>query len=262
MKITKNSRISKIIKSQALAIDSILGINRHFGKLKASTLQKYSDSSVIVKDLAKIGKLSSNDFLKHISNMGFDVEYDHQDTEEDYQEDIHYDTLDVVTLDVRPTIASGADPFQEIMQAIDSLPEYKTLKIINIFVPIPLINLLKGKGYITWTNTISNDEFHTFFSKVPSSNSKIISQNAATGSFEEKLESFGKKVKEIDVRHLDMPQPMVTILEEMEALPDDHVLYVHHKKIPQFLLPELKARNYHWMSKDMEAGYILFIVYK
>ncbi len=168
-----------------------------------------------------------------------------------------------MSLDVRPTIASGSDPFEIIMQAIEKLKEDETLKIINIFVPISLINVLKERGFKSWTNTISDKEYHTFFTKVDlTNNSSITQQEKTEGSFDEKLESYGDKVKKIDVRHLEMPEPMVAILEELENLPDDYILFVDHKKVPQFLLPELKTRNYQWMYKDIEPGHLLFIVFK
>lgn len=57
------------------------------------------------------------------------------------------------------------------------------------------------------------------------------------------LKEFGDKIREIDVRQLEMPQPMITILEEVEKLKDGELLYMHHRKVPQYLLPELEQRE-------------------
>ncbi|HBS12915.1 MAG TPA: hypothetical protein DEO36_10320 [Flavobacteriaceae bacterium] len=262
MTITKHSKIKEFVNKKN--IDKILNINDSFKKLGAWTIEKYASSGVNVKDFSEIGKIAVNIFLKHIEKLGFEVEYDNQKEEKvGGAEKINEDNLKIVPLDVRPIIQSGSDPFGEIMQAIKFLKEDETLKIINIFVPIPLINVLKGKGFKSWTNSISDKEHHTFFTKVDLSvNSNLEKKEATEGSFDDKLASFGDKVKEIEVRHLEMPEPMVTILEELEVLPDTHVLLVNHKKVPQFLLPELKTRNYQWMYKDIEPGYLLFIVFK
>ncbi len=74
--------------------------------------------------------------------------------------------------------------------------------------------------------------------------------------------NFGSNLKEIDVRLLEMPEPMVNILKSIETLPEDHVLLVNHKKVPQFLLPELKSRNYTWIHKDIEPGLTQLLIYK
>ena len=158
-----------------------------------------------------------------------------------------------VTLDVRKTIQSGVDPFSEIMAAVQKLGNDETLQIINIFEPIPLINKLKNEGFDSWTERPEEGVVHTFFKKQSDSSENVELPTIAKSdskSFQQKLASFGEKISVIDVRHLEMPEPMVDILSELEKLADDHVLFVEHKKIPQFLLPELLKRNYEILSND------------
>ncbi|HIE46101.1 MAG TPA: DUF2249 domain-containing protein [Flavobacteriaceae bacterium] len=269
MLINKDTKISKIIKENMDAIDTIASINKNFLKLKNPILRRVLAPRVSVKDAAKIGKNSINEFLKRLEQIGFEVSYENNNLDKEELKDRiirknNSEKLNVISLDVRPTIESGADPFKEIMQAVKKLKKDETLKIINVFKPIPLINILKEKGYKTWTDVINDNEYHTFFTKeTPTNNTEIIKSMPITkGSFEEKLASFGSNLKEIEVRHLEMPEPMITILAELENLADNHVLLVNHKKVPQFLLPELKTRNYQWMSKDIEPGYTLLIIFK
>lgn len=262
MKINKHTKIKAFITKES--IESIQHINSSFKKLDTWTIEKYASSGVDVKDLAKAGGILSNNFLTHLKKLGFEVEYDSDNAQQTgIKEKIKLDKLKIVPLDVRPTIAAGNDPFSEIMQAISLLQEDETLQIINIFVPFPLINVLEGRGFKSWTNTISDKEHHTFFTKANTATSPVVEKKETSeGDFDTKLASFGDKVKEIDVRHLEMPEPMVTILEKLETLPENHVLLVNHKKVPQFLLPELKSRNYQWMYKEIEVGHLLFIVFK
>lgn len=261
--ITKDSEIKEILGNDTL--QKLQGINGNFQKLEKWTIEKYAASGVLIKDFAELGKISSNDLLKHVEKFGFEVKFDDSFSNNDKAEEvIDEGKLNIVTLDVRPMIAEGNDPFAVIMQAIAKLGEDETLKIINVFVPVPLVNVLKGKGFRSWTNTIRNNEYHTFFTKsnVELESNPVSRKEETKGDFDAKLASFGDKIREIDVRSLEMPEPMVTILSELETLPKDHVLLVNHKKVPQFLLPELKTRNYQWMHKDVEDGFILFIVFK
>jgi hypothetical protein len=64
------------------------------------------------------------------------------------------------------------------------------------------------------------------------------------------------------VRHLEMPMPMMTILETLEKLPDDAALYVHHKRIPVFLLTELKERNFDYRIKEVSEGEVYLLIFK
>lgn len=265
MIVDRNTKISKILRENKDAVDTIASINRHFEKLNNPVLRKVLAPRVSVKDAAKIGKVSVNEFLKRLEKIGFEVVYDTETiTEKIENTKSNVDTSKLVELDVRPTINAGADPFSEIMGTLKEMKDDETLKLINIFEPIPIIQILNDKGYKTWVDKISENEYNTYFTKNTStSHRKIVAEMPISeGSFDEKLVSFGGNVKEIDVRLLEMPEPMVTILKELETLPENHVLLVNHKKVPQFLLPELKTRNFVWMNKEIDPNYTLLLIFK
>jgi uncharacterized protein (DUF2249 family) len=265
MLVTKDTKISKILKENSNAIDTIASINKHFLKLKNPVLRKVLASRVSIKEAAKIGNTSINEFLRRLEEIGFSVSYENENniSQETIVEN-NSSNLNVTTLDVRPTIESGADPFKEIMQAVKKLNNNETLKVINVFEPVPLIKLLKERGFTTWTEKIYDNEFHSYFTKETTTSSEEIVKNMPIkeGSFDEVLAGFGSNLKEIEVRHLEMPEPMVTILAELENLPENFALLVNHKKVPQFLLPELKKREYKWLSKELTFGHTLLLIFK
>lgn len=266
MKLNKNSNLKDIFKQNKNALNSIKNINGVLGKIPDSTFEKYANSGVNLSQLSLLGDTNTNDILIELEKIGFEVELDKKLTKKVEKEDkIEFDKSKLKVLDVRPTIASGEDPFKDIMQAIKVLKDDETLQIINVFVPIPLINVLEGKGFKSWSDTISDNEYHTFFTKGKTSlkNEDFNTEEDKNISFEDKLKNFGENVKQIDVRHMEMPEPMVTILEEIENLPENFVLLVKHKKVPQFLLPELKTRNFKWMHKEnSEENFVWFMVFK
>ena len=142
----------------------------------------------------------------------------------------------------------------------------QTLGIINVFEPLPLISVLENKGFQSWTRQVAPDEYHTFFKKNPSFNTELNAEKNSdidsVDSFDLKVIEFGCNIKETDVRDLEMPEPMVTILNAIAALPEDHALFVHHKKIPQFLLPELKNRGFDWLTREVSDNNVHMLIYK
>ncbi|MCF6167550.1 DUF2249 domain-containing protein [Lutibacter sp.] len=170
----------------------------------------------------------------------------------------------LISLDVRPIIEGGSDPFKEIMKAVKKLKSNEVLKIINSFEPIPLINKLEKQGFKTWTDRPKVGVVHTFFKKENNVEikDKKFENVSSNENFEEKLHFFKGKIKTIDVRHLEMPEPMTTILQELELLQQGHALFVEHKKVPQFLLPELKARNFEILYKKQSENHLQLIIYK
>lgn len=51
------------------------------------------------------------------------------------------------TLDVRPIITAGREPFPQIQQHISDLKPGQTLVVISPFMPAPLIELMKNQGF-------------------------------------------------------------------------------------------------------------------
>lgn len=75
------------------------------------------------------------------------------------------------------------------------------------------------------------------------------------------MERFAGKLQEIDVRELEMPQPMITILESLDTLPEGYALFVHHKRMPVFLLPELDQRNFDYRSRQLSDNEVQLLIF-
>lgn len=268
MIIDQHTKISKVIQENEKAIDAIASINKHFKKLQNPILRKVLASRVTVTDASKIGGVSVTEFLQKLADIGMEVSFPEAISVEKIMEipiqKFELDEEMLVTLDVRPTINSGADPFSDINTKIKTLQNGQILQIINVFEPIPLMDVLEKKGFESFTIKMDTNEFHTYFKKTEMD---LITESYEVGlpildDFDTKMVDFGSNFVEIDVRHLEMPEPMVTILDKLVALPENHALFVHHKKVPQFLLPELKTRNLQWLSKEINEGYVQLLIWK
>jgi hypothetical protein len=59
-----------------------------------------------------------------------------------------------------------------------------------------------------------------------------------------------------------MPQPMHTILNEIKNLGPDQALFVHHKKIPVYLLPNLHDEGFEYLIHEEAPGKVSILIYK
>lgn len=82
-----------------------------------------------------------------------------------------------------------------------------------------------------------------------------------SNDFDETLHRFAGKLDVIDVRQLPMPMPMHTILQRLEQLPQDHALFVFHKRIPVFLLPELADRQLSYRVKELSDSEVQMLIF-
>lgn len=76
------------------------------------------------------------------------------------------------------------------------------------------------------------------------------------------LSLFTDKLITLDVRALEMPQPMIRILQALETLPENQALFIYHKRIPVFLLPELKDRNMDYRIKTISDGEVHMLIFR
>jgi len=297
MKITKDTKIAKILKAKPEAIDVIAGINPNFKKLQNPILRRSLATRVSVKDAARIGNVPVNDFLKALEQAGFEVVYATEQEPAMSGKSLvppDFSDKEIVTLDVRPIINEGKDPFGYINKVAKTIKPNQVLLIINDFEPIPLVEYLTGKNFVHWMTQDEAGNYLAYFKlnckkpgllqrlfgkkNVPckyhdvsnENNAKITERNTSSrtkntlsnADFDKIKNQFEDKMTEIDVRHLEMPMPMQTILEHIEQLPDDKALFVHHKRVPQFLIPELRKRNYAFVTKEISPDYTYLIVYK
>jgi len=265
MVVNKDSKISKILDENEKAIDTIASVNKNFTKLQNPFLRKLFAPRVSIKDAAKIGGTSSNEILKKLEAIGFKVEYSEKNEDHKIKERENTMKKDkVVTLDVRPILDTGTDPYHAIMDTLKTMNNDESLLIINTFEPVPLLNKLKSKGYTYEVERPDEKTVHTFLTKTEDfeEETKEEVELGENPTFEQMEEKYKGKMHEIDVRDLEMPLPMVTILQEIEKIEEDEVLYVHHKRLPQYLLPELETRGWVYVNKEVDNDNMKFIIYK
>lgn len=266
MHINKDTKISEIIKKNSKSIEVIASVNRNFKKPENPFLRKLFASRVSIKDAAKIGGSSVNDILKKLEEIGFKVEISENKNDLTEQNNTKLMKKDkIVKLDVRPILETGTDPYHAITDTLKTMNSDETLLIVNTFEPVPLLNKLKSQGYEYEVERSDDNMVYTYLTKsedIKESAKEEKSADVNNMTFEQAEEKYKGKMHEIDVRDLEMPMPMVTILQEVEKIADDEVLYVHHKRLPQYLLPELETRDWHYVNKEVDEDNMKFIIYK
>lgn len=270
MKINSRTKISHIIKENENAIDAIASINPHFNKLKNPLLRKVLAPRVTVSDAAKIGKCKVEDIFEKLSALGFETEQTNEKENDLTQNEFSSIIQEAISsgkikiLDVRPILESGSDPFKEIMETVTTLPEGYALELINSFEPVPLMKIMEKRGFVH-SSEWSGDIIHVFFAKAKSferSNEEISYRKVSLEELAKLKKHFADRIKEIDVRDLEMPLPMTTILGELETLPEGFALFVNHKKVPQYLLPELTSRKFQSWVAEIAEGDVKMLIHR
>jgi uncharacterized protein (DUF2249 family) len=267
MVVTPKTLITELLKAEKDAvIRELIQLNPNFSKLKNPVFRNTLARMVSIESACKMADCEVTAFLDAMRQIGFVVQHQVEETGHlDPQTPTIGRAFDQL-LDVRPVLAQKQDPLKIILQSIDALEEGRTLKLIAPFEPIPLIHMLSGKGY---AHEVEQEEgsVATYFWKNPNAaKSQKIPFAAQPGQigtdFQSLLLKFAGRLRTIDVRSLEMPQPMIMILENLQEMQDEEALFVYHKKLPVFLLPHLQERGYEHSTQPTEDGKMNLIIYK
>ncbi len=269
MTINPATKISALLKAHPDALDTIVSIAPKFERLRNPLLRKLMAGRTTIAMAAKIGKCSVEEFFEKLKPLGFEIDKDAK-IEEEVQQGMplflqKVEKEDIHILDVRPTIAEGKDPLKDIMKAVKGTPVSGALKVINSFEPTPLIAVLEKQGYQYYVNNVDDETVETWFFKESGVQANLqdgLDIDTSGEGFDELVQKFEGNLVEIDVRSLPMPAPMHKILETLDSLPKGNALYVNHKRIPVFLLPELKDQGYEYRAKEIADGDVKLLIFK
>lgn len=156
-----------------------------------------------------------------------------------------------VDLDVRPILGKGGDPFHLIVKTVNSLNERTALHLIVGFEPTPLYAVMRSLGRLAHTER-DGDLVHVWFYPDPAAPTAPTPEEAARAPLQEPVQ--------LDVRGLEPPQPIVTILEKLAALGPGAQLLVRHHRDPVLLYDKLRLRGYDARAERRgEGDYLVHI---
>lgn len=284
MTIHPDTSIGSILKHNPAALEAIVGLSSRFEKLRNPLLRKVIAGRTSIAMATRIGGCTVEDFFAVLQPLGFEIAAKEaaadgkgsgpdagpaKQSMPDFL--VGLDPEKITDLDVRSILAAGDDPLRDIVARTRSLKTGEVLKIINTFEPTPLIQLLGKQGFQSYVEYPEPERVETYFFK--SSDTKSATAPAAavadvppetrdaTG-WDQLIQQFSDAIQYIDVRGLEMPQPMHAILDALDKLPADTALFVYHKRIPVFLLPELSERQFDYRIREIRDGEVHLLIFR
>lgn len=264
--INANTKIAHLLKAHPDALETIISINPKLSKLRNPLLRKVLAGRTSIAMASKMADCKVEDFFNKLKPLGFEIDADTKAIVEEKKELPEFITKlsknQIIDFDVRELLASGNDPLTLILDKVKSVKAGEALKVINTFEPVPLIKMLEKKNFEVYADVISDDLVETYFYKKSGNTVEVKPKEGADSGWDEVINRFTDNLVTVDVRELEMPQPMLTILGELDKLPADKALFVYHKRIPVFLLPELSERKLDYRIQEISEGEVHILIFK
>lgn len=137
------------------------------------------------------------------------------------------------TLDVRPLLAAGEEPFGAIIAAKAQLQSGQPFLLIAPFAPEPLYALFEAEGYTVQVEEKSPGEWHVRF-QPPGGESDA----ASVG-------------RELDLRFLEPPAPLQKGLEAVRQLGRGATVVLHTRFHPVHLFEQLEGEAFDYDSEEV-----------
>ena len=164
----------------------------------------------------------------------------------------------ITTLDVREDFRSGRKPCDRIHQALTQVGDGEALRLLVPFEPVPLFEIARNNGLTHDAKQISGGDWEVLFShgvENDAPNAALSQHSCGCGCHE----TAPTEIRDVDARGLEPPQPMVRILEALQAMPGNAELHARTDRRPVHLYPMLEGRGFKGESEEQPDG--SFITY-
>jgi len=158
-----------------------------------------------------------------------------------------------IHLDVREDIRRGQEPFARIMATVKALGPEQVLILRAPFEPVPLLAALGKRGLAHWAEQSAPDDWTVWFYREPGATGHAAQAEPA-------ITSADRDTLVVDVRGLDPPEPMVRVLERLDALRPGQRIVVLHERRPMLLYPQLEDRGFTHETEELEPGLVRIVV--
>lgn len=167
--ITPKTRIRELIDAYPELEEKLVEMAPAFKKLRNPVLRNTVARVTTISQAALIGDKDVNEMvnvLRHaVGQEQFTGGSNLNNTLMKEQPDWFSSDRIAVTLDARPMLEAGHHPISEVFERLGKLRQGEILKLITGFMPAPLLDKAKDKGYQIYSAENSKNEFFSYFFK-------------------------------------------------------------------------------------------------
>lgn len=270
--IRESDKLQTLFERDERLIDVVASHSPQLAKLRNSPMRRIMARVTTVAQVAKLCKMPVESLVRDLNHvLGIDTETQdgavaapHSDVDNETEPSAPLPAFaHVVDLDVRDELSKGGEPFSRIMAAVASLGDGDALHLRAPFQPVPLFGVMEKRGFAHRVVQHADDDWSVWFfrqAESPASQPERARpapapvERSETHSDAGTNDSDGRPELWLDVRDMEPPEPLVHTLEALETLPPGNVLVQQNMRVPQFLLPILRERGFHFTIDESQPN--------
>ena len=165
--ITPDMKIGELLKAYPDLEAALIEISPQFAKLKSPVLRRTVGRVATIRQAAKVGGISLAEMINSLRHAAGLNEMTTTDDRLSQGEPAWVKQFKLIkSLDARPIIERGEHPLTEVIRELNGLKQYQRYELITPFLPAPLIDKAKSKGFMAWSVEESSEVIKTYFARL------------------------------------------------------------------------------------------------
>jgi uncharacterized protein (DUF2249 family) len=156
MEITPKTKVGELLDEYPQLEPVLLKLSPAFASLKNPVLRRTVAKVAALQQAAAIGNLKVEELVNFLRAEVGQQPLFGSEADSGYltgEQPGWYNKTDIVNrFDARETINTGGSPMSRILDEVKQLKPGEQYELITPFVPAPIIDLLKSKGLLVWTD--------------------------------------------------------------------------------------------------------------
>ena len=168
--ITPDTKIAELLKHYPDLEDRLIELSPAFAKLRNPILRKTVAKVANLRQAAQIGNVPLAKMINTLrSEAGLgeagEIEEEAQTGAGDEPDWVQSFELKE-TFDARSMIESGGHPLNRVLEDLDKLGDSESYQLITPFLPAPLLDMAKSKGFEAWSQQERDDLVKNYFKRM------------------------------------------------------------------------------------------------
>ncbi len=153
IEITPKTKVGELLEHYPQLESVLLELSSAFASLKNPILRRTVAKVASLQQAASLGNMKIEDLVNRLrSEAGqealFGTFANQEYLVEKFPDWYHRDQI-VVSWDACETIESGGSPMNQVVEQLKTMKQGDIYELITPFVPAPLLEMLKSKGFLT-----------------------------------------------------------------------------------------------------------------
>jgi hypothetical protein len=169
--ITPDLKVGELLDAYPELEEVLIGVAPAFKKLRNPLLRRTVARLTSLRQAATVGGISLGEMIGQLRvAAGQEAAWSDADESapagDSEQRPAWLDSCtDIETHDAREEIEAGGHPLPTVMSAVARLDEGSAFAIVTPFLPAPMVDKVRQKGFHAWTEQLGSEHFVTYFAR-------------------------------------------------------------------------------------------------